>query len=92
MPVFSDNKAAVNPSKSGTKAAAHYTVSVEGGAKSVIRCRLYNETESPKEIFGDHFNTVFDRRRAECDKFYKKVSNILQGWGWLRQRTQHLLQ
>jgi hypothetical protein len=40
--VVSGNKAAVNPQQTGTKSAAHYTITVAAGASREIRVRLVN--------------------------------------------------
>jgi len=42
--VVNGNKTAVNPQKTGTKSAAHYTITVPAGASSVIRLRLVAQT------------------------------------------------
>jgi len=40
--VVNGNKAAINPQQTGTKSAAHYTITVPAQASSVIRLRLIN--------------------------------------------------
>jgi hypothetical protein len=67
--VVSGKKDAVNPGKTGTKAAAHYVVSVPGRSTSVIRLRLANEAKG----FGD-FDHVFATRLAEADEFYDRIT------------------
>jgi hypothetical protein len=62
---------AVNPEKSGTKAAAHYVLQVPGGGCEVIRLRL---TATPAtDAFAD-FNQVFASRRADADEFYERIT------------------
>jgi hypothetical protein len=76
---------AVNPAKTGTKAAALYRLRVAPGATSTIRLRLSDQQpevirksaprlvplESPKEeFFGNGFEEVFNARRREADEFY----------------------
>ncbi len=69
---------AVNPEKKGTKAAAHYAVTVGGGASEVIRLRLSDAAPSasaPKGSaapFGD-FDTVLSARKREADEFYASL-------------------
>ncbi|MFO0807615.1 MAG: glucosidase [Gemmataceae bacterium] len=72
---------AVNPEKTGTKAAPHYRLTVKPGECQVVRLRLTDvapaayaktngDTASP---FGCHFDDVLNARRAEADEFYKAV-------------------
>jgi hypothetical protein len=66
---------AVNPAQGGTKAAAHYRVTVDAGESVKIRLRL-----SPDDIaarkqgpFGD-FDAVLEARRQEADAFYTSIT------------------
>ena len=67
--VVSGKKDAVNPGKTGTKAAAHYVLNVPGRSTSVIRLRL---ADKPKG-FGD-FDQTFTARLAEADEFYQRIT------------------
>ena len=61
---------AVNPSQEGTKAAAHYRLSVAAGATEVVRLRLTTGTPAATAApFGD-FDAVFAARLREADDFY----------------------
>jgi hypothetical protein len=60
---------AVNPAQWGTKAAAWYTVVIGPGEQRVIRCRLSVEPEMPSQPFGADFEAMFERRRAEAERF-----------------------
>jgi hypothetical protein len=71
---------AVNPEKTGTKAAAHYHVAVDPGGVQVVRLRLCDV--SPDEIqraygpygpFGGHFEDTLRLRKQEADDFYGAV-------------------
>src|SRR5204863_6281394 len=65
---------AVNPAHEGTKAAAHYQVSVGAGKTQVIRLRLTTRTpEQSGQPFGD-FDGVFAARRSEADAFYGSLT------------------
>ncbi len=74
--------AAVNPDNKGTKAAAHYWVTVGPGASQVIRLRLSDK--SPDALvqgngaggspFGSHFEEVLQARRKEADEFYAAIT------------------
>ena len=64
---------AVNPAQEGTKAAAHYQISVGAGEAQVVRLRLMRETaKAPAKPFGD-FDAVFETRRQEADEFYAAI-------------------
>ena len=66
---------AVNPSKAGTKVAAHYQVNVGAGQTKVIRLRLSNGFPEQKgKSFGKQFEEVFADRLREADEFYKSVT------------------
>jgi len=70
---------AVNPEQKGTKATAHYHVTVQPGGSKVIRLRLTDRApaiqgngQCPTE-FGTHFAEVFDLRHKEADDFYQCI-------------------
>ena len=60
---------AVNPAQVGTKACAHYQVTVEGGKSATLKLRLTNDALAP-DPFGVGFDQVFQARIAEADAFY----------------------
>jgi hypothetical protein len=60
--VVSGNTGAVNPAKTGTKAAARYVLDVPAGGTSVIRLRL--SADAPAEPFGDGFDAIVSARLA----------------------------
>jgi hypothetical protein len=62
---------AVNPAHSGTKAAAHFNVSVPAGKASVVRLRL-SKTAAAKP-FGS-FDTIVTSRKQEADEFYDNIA------------------
>jgi hypothetical protein len=69
--VISGKQEAVNPSKTGTKVAAHYRLEVPAGQSKVVRLRL-----SPKPA-ADAFQTfdrIFAGRLADADEFYKHIT------------------
>jgi hypothetical protein len=67
---------AVNPERAGTKAAAHYTLTVPAGGSVRVRLRLTNHAEA--EPFG-HFDEVLSRRRREADAFYAELQAGIDG-------------
>jgi hypothetical protein len=72
---------AVNPNKRGTKASAHYPLTVAAGASQVLRLRLTDtlpiaarsSKKRSEEPFGTDFAAVMDARRREADDFYATV-------------------
>jgi hypothetical protein len=69
--VVSGRVEAVNPQNRGTKAAAHYVLTVPPRQEAVIRLRLLAEKAGPGEVSGPWFDDVFANRRAEVEQFYQ---------------------
>jgi hypothetical protein len=69
--VVHGQRGAINPTRVGTKAAAHYQISVGGGKEQVIRLRL--TTASSANPFGQDFDMLFAQRLDEADEFYASV-------------------
>ena len=74
-------KEAVNPEKTGTKAAAHYHVNIAGGESHTIRLRLSDvapfalkRAYPAGDPFGEHFETIFQQRLDEADEFYAEIT------------------
>ncbi|MDZ8223772.1 MGH1-like glycoside hydrolase domain-containing protein [Nostoc sp. ChiVER01] len=67
---FGKNKT-VNSTQKGTKAAAHYDLTINPGETKVVRLRLSDQNlDSP---FGNDFETVLQTRQKEADEFYQAV-------------------
>ena len=67
-------KDAVNPARTGTKAAAQYQITVKAGGTQVIRLRLCDKAPgSTFTPFGKDFDSIFADRLREADEFYKAV-------------------
>jgi hypothetical protein len=71
---------AVNPDKLGTKASAHYALTVGAGASQEIRLRLTDQAPllngppaSHASPFGAPFDAVVVNRQREADEFYTAV-------------------
>jgi hypothetical protein len=69
----------VNPDRTGTKVAAHYTLTVEPGASRTVRLRLsdvapagWTAKDGPGGPFGT-FDALMQARRQEADEFYASV-------------------
>ena len=69
--VIAGRKEAVNPGKTGTKAAAHYRLQVPAGDDVVLRLRL--SAKVPQDSFGN-FDVIFAQRLAESDEFYERIT------------------
>ena len=65
---------AVNPNRTGTKAAAHYEIRVDPGATAIIRLRLNNVVPGGEEPFGAQFDQIIDQCRREADAFYRSIT------------------
>jgi hypothetical protein len=63
---------AIDPSGTGTKAAAHVQWTLAAGEQVRLRLRLFpdDEQSAPQEAFGTAFTGVMAARRAEADEFY----------------------
>src|SRR5262249_45060239 len=77
--VVQGQREAVNPALKGTKASAHYVITVPAGGSQVIRVRLTDTplTGSPAEArvteLGGDFDTTLATRKQEADEFYRGV-------------------
>ena len=70
--IVSNAQGAVNPELTGTKAAAHYKLTVGTGETAVVRLRLTDSDFSGSNAFAD-FDKVFAVRQSEADEFYATV-------------------
>ena len=61
----------VNPSDTGTKAAAHYRLEVPAGGSKVVRLRL---SAKPRVKAFDTFDETFGSRLAEADEFFNRIT------------------
>ena len=61
---------AVNPANTGTKAAAHYALTIAPGASQVLRLRL-SGVAAPHDAAA--FDAIVKARRQEADEFYAGV-------------------
>lgn len=74
--VIHGTKSAVNPKRTGTKAAARYGISLGAGESRELRLRLADGTPSSSDRRGDpfaDFDAVLATRRAEADAFYATI-------------------
>jgi hypothetical protein len=77
--IVSGQPHAVNPDRTGTKASAHYKLTVSGGGSQVLRLRLSDtwprgrNGQGNTNAFGRSFDAVMKARRQEADEFYASV-------------------
>ena len=64
---------AVNPARSGTKGAAHWTFQVPAGGTVVVRCRLHPLLEDNGLSALAGFEETLSDRISECDEFYRDL-------------------
>jgi len=69
--VISGKKDAVNPTRMGTKAAAHYVLNVPAGGARVVRLRL---SAKPGASAFTTFDKVFDDRLSDANEFYDRIT------------------
>ncbi|HVO64646.1 MAG TPA: hypothetical protein VMT53_27235 [Terriglobales bacterium] len=69
--VIVGRREAVNPAKTGTKAAAHYVLDVPAGGSKVVRLRLHAQQSA--DAFTS-FDEIFAQRLAEADEFYDRIT------------------
>jgi len=68
-------KETVNPDMTGTKAAAHYPLTVGPGETVTVRLRFTDDMTASfiGKMLGDDFDRIFADRRREADEFYASV-------------------
>ena len=73
--VVRGNKNAINPELRGTKASAHYRLTVPAKGRKTVRLRL---TDLPPDRlqnpFGDAFDAALKLRQSESDTFYEAIT------------------
>jgi hypothetical protein len=70
--VVGGEKGAVNPAKTGTKAAARYVLDLPGGGVAVVQLRLAKGAASQK--FGAAFEEALRQRILDADEFYERIT------------------
>jgi Glycosyl hydrolase family 63 C-terminal domain len=75
--VIQDRADAVNPARVGTKAAAHYRLTIPAGGEVSVRLRLASiggrdadASDLRRDAFGASFDRIFRQRQREADEFY----------------------
>jgi len=63
---------AVNPERTGSKAAAHYVLDVPAGGTVTLRLRLTDGVAD--DPLGTAFDATFAQRKDEADAFYRRIT------------------
>ena len=68
-------KDAINPGQVGTKASAHYQLTLAPGQTRSIRLRFTDRLphDASTSILSQEFDAIFELRRREADEFYQTV-------------------
>jgi hypothetical protein len=69
--VVGGKREAVNPAKTGTKAAARYTLDIPAGGSKVVRLRL--SAKGSADGFAN-FDQIFASRLADANEFYERIT------------------
>ncbi|MFZ1137272.1 MAG: glucosidase, partial [Candidatus Korobacteraceae bacterium] len=69
--VVRGKKDAVNPARTGSKAAAHYVLEVPAGGSEILRLRL---SSKPAADSFAKFDEVLAQRLADADEFYDRIT------------------
>lgn len=72
--VVSNKQHAINPSATGTKAAAYYRLEIPAGGAEAIRLRL--RSQRPGNPFAE-FDEMVSARQSDADEFYKRITPAL---------------
>jgi hypothetical protein len=65
---------AVNPERTGTKSAAHYTLNIPAGQSATLRLRLMESRAPAADPFGASFESIFAARVRDADEFYAAIT------------------
>src|SRR6516225_4705165 len=71
--VVRGERSAVNPHERGTKAAAHYALTIPSGDTATLMLRLTDRRPGSDSMFGSAFDAIFITRKREADEFYASV-------------------
>ena len=70
--IVAGRDSALRPSPGGTKAAAHYVLTLGPGESTSVRMRLYDVETPPAESFAG-FDDLMAARTTECEAYYDAV-------------------
>jgi hypothetical protein len=71
--IVHNEKDAINPNQVGTKAAAHYELTIAPQETQIIQLRL-SDVADLAEPFGLGFDKIMETRQQEADEFYQRIT------------------
>ena len=71
--VVNGESAAVNPDRTGTKAALHYVLEIPADGEQTVELQLYLPEKNTPVPFGEKFAGEIARARGEADEFYGNI-------------------
>lgn len=71
--IIHSTESAINPEQTGTKVAAHYTLSIAPGETCTVWLRLTDRPDLAQP-FGQEFERIFHQRQQEADEFYQHIT------------------
>lgn len=69
--IVNGDESAINPGKTGSKAAAVYRLNLDGGSSAVIRLRM--SAKKPRDAFKHAAGTI-EARKTETEEFYNSLT------------------
>lgn len=74
--VVNKRKDAINPARTGTKAAIHYQLQIPPGSSHVLRLRLVDTRSETANVptKPKSFDRVFEKRIADADEFFDRIT------------------
>ncbi len=70
--VVNGDRQAVKPGQTGTKAAAHYKLTIPAGGEVVVRMKMTDDVGATSLVAAD-FDAMVAKRQSEADQFYSEV-------------------
>jgi Glycosyl hydrolase family 63 C-terminal domain len=72
--VVHGEQSSVNPDLTGTKASAHYRLTIAPGQSATVRLRLKDHAAGDAVPFGEAFDDTLSARLQEADAFYASIT------------------
>ena len=70
--LINNNKSAVNPNNTGTKATRLFRLEIQPGNSTKVQLRLSKDLK--QDPFGQEFDEIFTLRKKECAEFYEEIT------------------
>jgi hypothetical protein len=72
--IIHGDEIAINPHQTGTKVAAHYTLTIAPGETCIVWLRLCNRADL-SHPFDPEFELIFEQRQQEANEFYQRITH-----------------